>query len=70
MITDRLLAKYPIISNQVDAKELGVLLRELETVLRSGATGNVVEFGCYVGTTSLFIRRLLDAYNFAGEFHV
>ena len=70
MITDQLLAKYSIISDQVDAKELGVLLRELETVLRSGATGNVVEFGCYVGTTSLFIRRLLDAYKFTGEFHV
>ena len=70
MITDQLLAKYPIISDQVDAKELGVLLRELEKVLRSGAAGNIVEFGCYVGTTSLFIRRLLDAYNFAGEFHV
>ena len=70
MITDHLLAKYPIISDQVDAKELSVLLRELETVLQSGATGNVVEFGCYVGTTSLFIRRLLDAYDFAGEFHV
>mgnify|MGYP001669737403 FL=1 len=39
-------------------------------VLRSGGRGSVVEFGCYVGTTSLFIRRLLDAYNFAGEFHV
>lgn len=38
----------------VDAKELGALLRELETVLRSGTTGNIVEFGCYVGTTSLF----------------
>ncbi len=70
MITDQLLAKYPIISDQVDAKELGALLRELETVLRSGTTGNIVEFGCYVGTTSLFIRRLLDAYNFTGEFHV
>jgi O-methyltransferase len=23
--------------------------------------GDIVEFGCYVGTTSLFIRRLLDA---------
>ena len=69
-ITNQLLAKYPIISDQVDAKELGVLLRELETVLRSGATGNIVEFGCYVGTTSLFIRRLLDAYDFTGEFHV
>lgn len=69
-IADRLLARYPIISDQVDAKELGVLLRELEKVLRSGAAGNIVEFGCYVGTTSLFIRRLLDAYNFTGEFHV
>ena len=69
-ITNYLLAKHPIISDQVDAKELGVLLRELETVLRSGATGNIVEFGCYVGTTSLFIRRLLDAYDFTGEFHV
>jgi len=70
MITDQLLAKCPIISDQVDAKELGVLLRELEKVLQSGAAGNIVEFGCYVGTTSLFIRRLLDAYNFTGEFHV
>lgn len=70
MITDQLLAKYSIISEQVDAKELGVLLRELEKVLQSGAAGNIVEFGCYVGTTSLFIRRLLDAYDSTGEFHV
>ena len=70
MITDHLLAKYPIISDQVDAKELGALLRELEKGLRSGAAGNIVEFGCYVGTTSLFIRQLLDAYDFTGEFHV
>ena len=70
MITDHLLAEYPIISDQVDAKELGVLLRELEKVLQSDVAGSVVEFGCYVGTTSLFVRRLLDAYNFTGEFHV
>ena len=69
-ITNQLLAKYPIISDQVDTKELGALLRELEKLLQSGVTGNIVEFGCYVGTTSLFIRRLLDAYDFTGEFHV
>ncbi|QWQ32218.1 hypothetical protein KOY48_05185 [Candidatus Minimicrobia naudis] len=67
-IADQLLTKYPIISDQVDIKELGALLRELEKTLRSGATGNIVEFGCYVGTTSLFIRRLLDAYDFTGRF--
>ena len=68
MITDQLLTKYPIISDQVDVKELGVLLRELEKVLQSGVIGNVVEFGCYIGTTSLFIRRLLDAYDFTNKF--
>ena len=58
MITDQLLRTYPIISDQVDERELRVLLRELERLLRAGCQGSVVEFGCYVGTTSLFIRRL------------
>ena len=70
MITDQLLRTYPIISDQVDERELRVLLRELERLLRAGCQGSVVEFGCYVGTTSLFIRRLLDVYQHAGVFHV
>lgn len=70
MITDQLLRTHPIISDQVDERELRVLLRELERLLRAGCQGSVVEFGCYVGTTSLFIRRLLDAYRHAGAFHV
>ena len=70
MITDQLLRTYPIISDQVDERELRVLLCELERLLRAGCQGSVVEFGCYVGTTSLFIRRLLDAYQYAGVFHV
>lgn len=70
MITDILLATYPIISDQVDTKELRVILCELEKRLQAGVIGNIVEFGCYTGTTSLFIRRLCDAYQFTGEFHV
>lgn len=70
MITDQLLRTYPIISDQVDERELRVLLRELERLLRAGCQGSIVEFGCYVGTTSLFIRRLLDAYRHVGAFHV
>ena len=70
MITDQLLRSYPIISDQVEERELRVLLRELERLLRAGCQGSVVEFGCYVGTTSLFIRRLLDAYQYVGAFHV
>ena len=54
-----LLAKYPIVSDQVDRTELRVILRELQKVLAAGAPGDVVELGCYVGTTSLFLQRLL-----------
>lgn len=70
MITDQLLKKYPIISDQVDVNELRVILMELEKQLQQKLHGNVVELGCYTGTTSLFIRRLLDAYDFTGEYHV
>lgn len=70
MKTDELLAKHPIISDQVGRAELRTLLRELERLLQKGCSGAVVEFGCYVGTTSLFIRRLLNCYDNQMEFHV
>jgi O-methyltransferase len=67
---EQLLQKYPIVSDQVDKIELSVLLAELEIVLARGTSGAIVEFGCYVGTTSLFIRRLLDCYQGNYDFHV
>lgn len=56
---DRLLQLHPIISDQVEKLELQVILRELADVLSSGIPGDVVEFGCYIGTTSLFLQRVL-----------
>lgn len=70
MVTDTLLAAHPIISDQVERAELRVVLLELEKQLESGTVGNIVEFGCYAGTTSLFVRRLLDTYHSAAEYHV
>lgn len=67
---DDLLKRYPLISDQVDTLEVRVILTELQRVLDARTPGAVVEFGCYVGTTSLFIRRLLDARNQTREFHV
>jgi len=64
-----LLAKYPVVSDQVSKQQLAVILEELRQTL-SEHDGTIVEFGCYVGTTSLFIRRLLDGYNDQREFHV
>jgi O-methyltransferase len=46
------------------------VLAELEKVLQNGTAGDIVEFGCYIGTSSLFIRRLLDEYGSIKNFHV
>ncbi|MBC7581370.1 class I SAM-dependent methyltransferase [Aeromicrobium sp.] len=67
---DQLLAKYPVISDQVSKDQIRVVLHELEKVLAADRAGAVVEFGCYIGTTSLFIQRLLDARGDGREFHV
>ncbi len=62
----------PIISDQITREGLGVVWRELEKVLQANTSGGIVEFGCYAGTSSLFIRRLLDQYkqSDARAFHV
>lgn len=71
-LPDELLAQYPLISDQVSKDDVALVLRELQAVLDRNITGEVVEFGCYIGTTSLFIRRLLDANKASAQraFHV
>lgn len=71
MTCDELLQKYPIISDQIDQPALKVVLGELEKTLQQNVPGYVAELGCYIGTTSVFIRRLLDAYEQSNvrEFH-
>jgi O-methyltransferase len=66
----KLLGRYPIISDQVSLEELTIILKSLEGQLQAKASGSIVEFGCYIGTTSLFIRRMLDIYSSTAEFHV
>lgn len=72
MNTKTLLSQYPIISDQIGKPALGVVLDELEKVLATDVPGDIAEFGCYIGTASLFIRRLLDTYHESAkrEFHV
>lgn len=72
MITEQLLQKYPVISDQITPDRLRVVLRALEQILERNIDGDIVEFGCYIGTTSLFLRRMLDAYEQSGvrELHV
>jgi O-methyltransferase len=69
MHADQLLRSHQLISDQVNSAQLRTILTELERTLPN-TTGAVVEFGCYVGTTSLFIRRLLDLFGDDRQFHV
>lgn len=59
VMISKLLSKYALITDQVDKEELYIILTELDKVLSEGIAGDVVEFGCYKGTTSLFLMRLI-----------
>ena len=48
-----------LLSDQIDEHELSIILRELEKILSADITGDIVEFGCYVGTTSVPMGRRL-----------
>ncbi len=60
MLHKLLIKNHRIISEQIKADELEVLLRELELVLQNNVEGDVVELGCYEGTSALFFQRMIE----------
>lgn len=54
------MAHTALLSDQVDEKEISIILRELDGVVKRGILGDAVEFGCFVGTTSVFLARDLE----------
>src|SRR6266496_1925862 len=65
-----LLDKYPIISGQITRQELQKILSVLQDAQRREIAGDVVEFGCYAGTTSLFLQRMLLQEGRKRQLHV
>ncbi len=49
-------------TGQITEKEISVIKRELSTVLLKKIEGDVVELGCFFGTTSIHISRILMNY--------
>ncbi len=49
----------PLVSNQVDPEEVRLITQLLERTITNNIEGDVVELGCYVGTTSLFLQEAL-----------
>jgi len=54
----------------MSACQIKHILKNLREVLEADIPGDVVELGCNFGTTSVFIRRMLDHYNSDKIFHV
>jgi O-methyltransferase len=50
-----------LLSDQVNTKEIEIIIRELNRVIDKKITGDVVELGCYVGTTTVHLAKTLMA---------
>ncbi len=67
---DQLLSRHSLVSDQISKAEIRLILEQLKAIIDNGVEGVVVEFGCYTGTTSLFVQRLLQACDPDRPFHV
>lgn len=57
---DQYVRNAVLLSDQIDKRELHVILRELQRVIAGGVAGDVVEFGCFEGTTSVHMARFIE----------
>lgn len=48
-----------LLSDQVDRRELKRIVKECQLVITNSIPGDIVEFGCYVGTTSVYLAKLI-----------
>lgn len=69
-MVDELINKYNLISEQINKNELKIILSCLESTLIKNIKGDIIEMGCYIGTTSLFISRLMKKFQSKKSFHV
>lgn len=69
-IVGEFLRKYPIISGMATEDNIRIILTNLKKVLDDRIEGDIVELGCHMGTTSLFIQRALEYYKSDKKFHV
>lgn len=49
-----------LLSEQVNDQEIKVILKYLEESMKNTSEGAIAEFGCYVGTTSVWISKAIE----------
>ena len=66
----KIMNSIPVITNMMEPHEIYGVLKHLQYILENDIPGDIIEFGCFIGTVSLFIRKLLDEYNSDKLYHV
>ena len=56
-----------LVTDQMDEREVTVLLRELKRVLRDQVDGDVVELGCYEGGSAVAMQQALKEQNYSKQ---
>ena len=59
-----------IISCMMTKHQIYGVIYHLNHILKNNIEGDIVELGCNVGTTSLFIKKILNYYKSNKEYHV
>lgn len=62
--------KYTVSSKMIHEQQLIYILKNLQFVLENNIPGDIVELGCNVGTTTIFIARLLKLHKSDKKIHV
>ncbi len=70
MYTSSIINQINLVSDQINKSKIKIILNNLENNINQQLDGSVVEMGCYVGTTSLFIQKLLIYYDQTSNFFV
>jgi O-methyltransferase len=65
---DELIKKYPVNINMITDDQVRTILTNLQKVISKKVKGDVVELGCNIGTTSIYIQSMVLETNKA--FHV
>ena len=60
----------PLVSQMMSKRQIYGVIYHLNEVLKKDIEGDIVELGCFRGTTSIFIRKWLDKCNSSKTYHV
>jgi len=61
---------FPIISGMMGKNQIYGVLFFIKQVIDNNIEGDIVELGCNVGTTSIFIKKFLEVYGSDKKYHV